>query len=631
MQMANINNYWQDRFLQLEGQSHQRAEQTVYELDRQYRIAQAEIEQQTAVWYSRFAVNNGITMQQAKIRLNAGELKELKWTVQEYIKYGRENAIDGRWEKELENASSRFHITRLQALQLQNQQTVEKLFGGQTDSVDALMKRTYLDSYYHTAFELHKGFGVGWDIASLDEKTLARLMTRPWAADGRNFSDRVWGSKTQLINEVQKQLTQNIMLGKSPDDAIAALSAKFNVSKNQAARLVMTESAYFASVSQQDAFNDLDVRQFQIVATLDERTSNICRDLDGEVFPMKDFEAGVSAPPFHPWCRSVTIPYFEDMVAIGERAARNDQGSVYYVPREMKYQEWHDTFVGGNKGNAQPVNPITGMMNLGSELAQKIGTQHYQAVHDILLQAENQKLAEVWKHYEDQIKVGDAHYRSGAHCSYNTIYLDIDRVAEAKNGFDAPYQTLFHEGGHAIDNLHKAGSAPYSVGYKNGAFLQTIEKEVDDLVKSVDQRLKAEFKTHGQDPDWLRQNGYIDKWTYDTVQSLGHWPFAKPTYSKSMAYATITQEVKLLPIKAMGDLSDILEGATGGRISAGVGHGKSYWQKRKIAGINVGLAKETFAEMIDSELSNKESRDTLKKYLPNTWKVFEEMIIDMVL
>ncbi|MDD4164931.1 MAG: minor capsid protein [Eubacteriales bacterium] len=62
--------------------------------------------------------------------------------------------------------------------------------------------------------------------------------------------------------------------------------------QGQAGRLVMTESTYFSSQSQKDAFNSLDVEKFEIVATLDSRTSAICQDLDGQVFDMKDFEPG---------------------------------------------------------------------------------------------------------------------------------------------------------------------------------------------------------------------------------------------------------------------------------------------------------------------------------------------------
>ena len=74
----------------------------------------------------------------------------------------------------------------------------------------------------------------------------------------------------------------------------------------------MTEQAYFHSVAQQEAFKELDVEEFEVVATLDNLTSEICQEMDGKHFPMKDYEPGVTAPPFHPWCRSVTVPYFDD-------------------------------------------------------------------------------------------------------------------------------------------------------------------------------------------------------------------------------------------------------------------------------------------------------------------------------
>jgi len=84
------------------------------------------------------------------------------------------------------------------------------------------------------------------------------------------------------------------------------------------------------------------------VATLDSHTSEICRELDGHVEDMKNYEPGVTAPPFHPWCRTTTVPYFEDNY--GERAAKGADGKTYYVPSNMKYNDWKETFVdGGSK------------------------------------------------------------------------------------------------------------------------------------------------------------------------------------------------------------------------------------------------------------------------------------------
>lgn len=122
----------------------------------------------------------------------------------------------------------------------------------------------------------------------------------------------------------------------------------------------MTESAYFASLSQRDCFNALGVERYQIVATLDERTSATCQELDGQVFSMKDYVPGSTAPPFHPWCRTVTCPYFTDMEGLGERAARDPEtGKTYYVPSDMTYKEWKKSFAeGGGKSSQTPALPL---------------------------------------------------------------------------------------------------------------------------------------------------------------------------------------------------------------------------------------------------------------------------------
>ena len=143
------------------------------------------------------------------------------------------------------------------------------------------------------------------------------------------------------------------MLGRDPQKAIDNISKKMNTSKVNASRLIMTEEAYFSSAAQKDCFQDLGVEQYEIVATLDSHTSDICQNLDGQVFPMKDFEPGVTAPPFHVYCRSTTVPYFEeDFGQVGKRAARGEDGKTYYVSADMTYKEWKKSFVdGGDKDN----------------------------------------------------------------------------------------------------------------------------------------------------------------------------------------------------------------------------------------------------------------------------------------
>jgi SPP1 gp7 family putative phage head morphogenesis protein len=147
------------------------------------------------------------------------------------------------------------------------------------------------------------------------------------------------------------------MLGQDPQKAIDAISRKMGTSKANAGRLVMTEEAFFSSAAQKDCFHELDVEQYRILATLDSHTSDICREMDGKVFPMKDFEPGVTAPPFHVWCRTTTVPHFGDEFDfIGKRAARGEDGKTYYVPSSMTYQEWEKAMVNGDKSGLREVS-----------------------------------------------------------------------------------------------------------------------------------------------------------------------------------------------------------------------------------------------------------------------------------
>lgn len=351
--------YWKLRFEQLEAAQNGQGAAAVAEIERQYKEAQKQIEGQIARWYQRFADNNEISLAEARQYLKGAALKEFKWDVQDYIKYGQDNALMGGWMKELENASAKYHISKLEALKIQTQQSLEVMFSKQLGTVTGAMGDVFESGYYHTAYELQKGFNIGWDIAGLDQSQIEKVLAKPWAVDGKNFSERIWGNKQKLISEVHGELTQNIMLGADPQKAIDSLAKKMKTSRYNAGRLIMTEEAYFSSAAQKDCFEELGVEQFEIVATLDSHTSDICRSLDGKHFPMKDYQPGVTAPPFHVFCRSTTVPYFdEDFGDIGERAARDEEtGKTYYIPDDMNYQDWKETFVdGGDKSGFDVVD-----------------------------------------------------------------------------------------------------------------------------------------------------------------------------------------------------------------------------------------------------------------------------------
>ena len=496
--LSRNGQYWKIRFGQVEQAQHDRGVQAFQKIDAQYRQAQKDIEAKIDAWYRRFADNEGITLQEARKMLDAKQLAEFKWDVNDYIRYGQENAISGQWAKELENASARFHISRLEALKVQCQQDVEVLFGAQADIFDQAMRDIYKSGYYHNTFELQKGIGVGWDFSALDPKHIDRVINTPWTVDGRNFSTRIWDSKEKLIGEIDQTLTQNIILGKDPQKAIDAIAARLNVSKSQAGRLVMTEEAYFSSMAQNDCFKDLDVDKYEIVATLDSITSDICRSMDGKVFKMSEWEIGVTAPPFHPWCRTTTVPAFDDDFGlVGERAAKDEKGKTYYVPANMTYKQWEKAFVQGNKTGLQQVQPVQQVQSGGimepdpsvdRSKAQKAVDPDVQKILD------RYPVIQVEHTYEQDIKAVNPHYAESKKKRNKQYTNNCQRCVNAyearRRGYDV------EAGARIISNDPLAvmmNDKGWANVYENGRdqLVQCFSNSADGVRKKVIDQMKA--------------------------------------------------------------------------------------------------------------------------------------------
>lgn len=340
--------YWNKRMEILEQSRYDGNVQSYHEIENIYRKQMAEMQKEINAWYARFAKNNEIDLADARKLLDAKELEELKWNVEDYIKYGTENALDPKWIKQLENASARYHISRLEALQLQIQQRAESVMAAEQDVVDERVREVYSENYYHTAFEIQRGIGIGWDLERLDERRIDNVISKPWAVDGKNFSERIWEQRDKLVNTLHQELTQSIIRGEDPERAVKTLAERMSVSQSNARRLIMTESAAMASAAQKECYKELDVEQYKIVATLDDLTCDVCAGLDGQVFKMSEYNVGTTAPPFHPNCRTVTVPYFADD-ADSKRAARGADGKTYLVPADTKYNEWKKAFVDGGE------------------------------------------------------------------------------------------------------------------------------------------------------------------------------------------------------------------------------------------------------------------------------------------
>mgnify|MGYP002586667630 FL=1 len=333
-------NYWEERFLALEEAQKDRSEAYYAKVAASFDLAVSAIEREIAAWYAKFAKRENISLSEAKRLLRSNELEEFKMSLEEYI----QKATDPKFKKQLERVSAKVHVSRLEALEIQLKQLIYDMFSEYEGSIDDFLITSYENNYYHAAYEIAVGTNEGMALSVLAKDEIAAIVTKPWAVDGKTFSERIWGNKEKLINDIHAVLTQGFATGAGQWKMTKELVKRTGVSYSNAARLIATESSFVRSVADKNAFNDTGVEQYKLVATLDKRTSQICRSMDGKVFKMSEFEIGVTAPPFHPRCRTTKIPYFG--VTYGKRAARDKEGNTIYVPADMKYQDWYDKFIG---------------------------------------------------------------------------------------------------------------------------------------------------------------------------------------------------------------------------------------------------------------------------------------------
>lgn len=335
------NNYWTKRFEEEEKQRNISNKAYAKEIEKQYKIAENKIKSDIEKWYIRIADNNQISLADAKKLLTKDELKEFKWTLAEYT----QKAKSGAWKKELENASARVHIKRLEALQLQVQNSIETLRNKENEMLEDYLIKNYEDTYYHSLYEISKGLNLKTSFATLDKNKINQVIGKPWLSDGKTFSDRIWQDKEQLINTLRTKITQSFITGSTLDEAVEDISKfvsdKIKNKEYVARRLLETESAAYASKAQIEAFKSIDVEKYEIVATLDLHTSEICQEMDGKVFNISDQEIGVTVPPFHTHCRTVIAPYFDDE---STRASRDENGE-YKEVKYMNYKEWKDQYI----------------------------------------------------------------------------------------------------------------------------------------------------------------------------------------------------------------------------------------------------------------------------------------------
>ncbi|MDU5681001.1 MAG: minor capsid protein [Peptostreptococcus sp.] len=344
--------YWEKRALELEKIKDTRVRATQKDLHKINRDISKRMKRNIHYWVSRFARDNGLTYAEAMRKLSPEEIKEFRMDVDEYI-IEASKITDGTPDEKLlkiANASTSYHFTRLELLKIQLINSVSEFISKENDLIFNFLEDLYKDIYYRNTYDIAKGIGAELNLFTPNEYAIKLLVKKPWTEDGLEFSERLWGPhKDKLVKELDKSLKDSIARGENAIKMSDRLADTMGVRKDHAEALLHTESARIAEEARFDNYKDLGVEKYIIVATLDHKTSDICRRMDGKAFLVKDKKVGDTYPPFHVRCRTTTAPYDLDEHSIGPRAARDKNGKTIYVPKDMTYPEFHKKYIESDK------------------------------------------------------------------------------------------------------------------------------------------------------------------------------------------------------------------------------------------------------------------------------------------
>lgn len=332
--------YWEQRTAEVSEAAFKQADAYEIVMLREYTQALERIKERLAAFYGRYATNDGISLADARKQLTGKELTAHRMSLQEFTAKAKANA-DGRWTQELNRASFKARVSRLEALELQMRHEIEMLAESRQRGTGKLLGDIYEDTYYKTGYELQRGLGIGTSFARINKTGLDKVLGTTFA--GSNWSKRIWGDRDKLMQELRTKLSQAFIRGEPLERLSSEVSKRMEVSLSNARRLVQTESAFFSGQAAKEGYKASGVvKAYRIVATLDRRTSDTCKGLDGKVFKLEEMRVGETYPPFHSRCRTTTVAEFDNagIADLGKRLARDDDGSVYKVPSNMTYPQW---------------------------------------------------------------------------------------------------------------------------------------------------------------------------------------------------------------------------------------------------------------------------------------------------
>ncbi|MSB93622.1 hypothetical protein GKG01_08110 [Finegoldia sp. BIOML-A4] len=488
--------YWEKRSAAQLVDLLKNADNVIKELKLSYDKAIFNINTSIEKLYGKFAEDNRISVNEAMKIIKGKEYREWRMSMQEYLK--RIERGEEPLQLELDVLAMRSRINRLECLQAEIIANATILAQDEDKTATKHLTDALESSYNNTMYEFYKDKDpavldlMNRHKVAISKDSVKEILQLPWS--GANYSTRIWKRKFNIANKVKEMVTRNILEGKSITNITREVSKEFGAEYTNALKtLIHTETAFVKSQADKEVYSKLGVEEYEFMATLDRRTSEICRGLDGKHFKVDEAVPGENYPPMHPRCRSTTIRYKPDKYDTHTRMARDKDGKNIKVPLGMKYDEWYEKYIkNGEKGNLPIIN--TDKQETKKEETKKAKEKKENLSKDIEKKVEDKKQAESKpkerKPTSDELETIE-YYVSGDGMYIND-YLR-NRNTETTGPMDSEDKEFIRDLEKATDRKHSHKKLYRSVD-ASAVFGKITERQWDDLREQLiyDMNKKAE-------------------------------------------------------------------------------------------------------------------------------------------
>ena len=361
------DSYWENRVAWDMYHRMEDAEQTADLLVKVYRNSSMLLTHKAKDIFEKYMTKHGVSETQAWNLLNT---MQDRTSMEELLNALRNKDSDKTKQellRELEAPAYRVRIERLQDLLRQVDTVMQEVYQQEQLFDTSFFQNLCEDTYYHSIYSIQKRTGYGFSFSNISQKQISQVLSMNWS--GSHYSQRIWKNTQELSETLKQELLVSLLTGRTDRETSEVIMNRCGAGAMQARRLVRTESCFLSGELTARSYEECGIEKYRYLATLDLRTSKICRELDGKIFSMKDRKAGKNYPPMHPWCRSTTISVIdEDELRNMKRRAYNPKtGRTETVPANMTYDQWYKKYV---KGNAQAEAEEKSVQNAASDKKQ---------------------------------------------------------------------------------------------------------------------------------------------------------------------------------------------------------------------------------------------------------------------